>query len=610
MHNLIILKNFSVLSELFLGLSVIFLIIYGSIVFVKNKKRLTILSINYLGLFVLFSTSFLLLNSLVEMKSIFFSGSIINDYFGEIVKLIIIFSSFFCFFLFSNFLTYQKINRFEYIIILIISILGLLILCSSNDVLISYLAIELQSLSFYVLAAFKQNSVFSVESGLKYFIFGAFASSLFLFGFSIIYGITGCTNFDDLFTLLRNDGFYNNSENALISSFFISSNSKVLFNEKYSDFMNIIYDLYLFNCSLFFNFESLIINDFYQLNFLYSNNFVFYERFFSFDGFYSCFNQLLSFWGSNLYFKSYLVKYELKEIFFPFLVFSFFNLKLYYFSLKISFLLVLFGLLFKLAVVPFHSWLPDIYEGSPISSASFFAIVPKIAIFILLVRLTSYSYFSIDLNSWLMLLGTSSIFYGSVIAIEERKLKSLFAFSAVSNVGYALLAYSVGSIPLVFCYLFIYMLSTFCIWSILLISINKKTVKLNNKHNKEISFFSNLFNSNPILSFLFSMSLFSIAGIPPFIGFLVKFGIFYSIIKSSVFFIAIISIVSSVIATFYYLRIIKVLFFEKIVVNVLFDIITTKYTSYIIFLFFLLLFFFFNPLFLFLTAFKIKFSLL
>ena len=72
MHNLIILKNFSVLSELFLGLSVIFLIIYGSIVFVKNKKRLTILSINYLGLFVLFSTSFLLLNSLVEMKSIFF----------------------------------------------------------------------------------------------------------------------------------------------------------------------------------------------------------------------------------------------------------------------------------------------------------------------------------------------------------------------------------------------------------------------------------------------------------------------------------------------------------------------------------------------------------
>jgi NADH:ubiquinone oxidoreductase subunit 2 (subunit N) len=545
------------------------------------------------------------------MNSVFFSGSILNDYLGEIVKLSIILFSIFCFFLFSNFLTFQKINRFEYVIIIIISILGLLILCSSNDILISYLAIELQSLSFYVLAAFKQNSIFSVESGLKYFIFGAFASSLFLFGFSIIYGITGCTNFDDLFTFLRNDSFYLQSEAS--QNFLKTGSSTAFFTEKYLDFLNIFYGFYLFSCSFFINFESSVINDFYQLNLL-SFSSIFKKQFCIFD-----LNQLngscnfsLMFWGSNLYLKSYLVKYELKEILSPIFVFPFFNLKLYYFSLKISFLLILFGLLFKLAVVPFHTWLPDIYEGSPLSSASFFAVVPKIAIFILLVRLTSYSYFSFDVNSWLMLLGTFSIFYGSLIALEERKLKSLLAFSAISNLGYAILAYSVGSfesIRFVFCYLFIYMLSTFCLWSILLLSVNKKTVQLNNKYNKEIALFSNLLESNPILAFLFSMSLFSIAGIPPFLGFLVKFGIFYVVIQSSVFFIAIISIVSSVIATFYYLRIIKVLFFEKKVTKVLFDITTTKYTFYLIFLFFLLVFLFFHPTFIYLTVYKINFFL-
>ena len=163
------------------------------------------------------------------------------------------------------YLTSQKINQFEYLILIVFAVLGLFLLCSSNDLLTAYLAIELQSLAFYVLASFKKTSTYSVDAGIKYFILGAFSSSLFLFGSSLLYGVTGTINFDefrDLFVTLFED----------------SSNATGLFDTS-------------------------------------------------------------------------LIKFGL--------------------------IFILISLLFKLAIAPFHTWAPDVYESSPSSSTFFFAVVPK-----------------------------------------------------------------------------------------------------------------------------------------------------------------------------------------------------------------------------------------
>lgn len=189
------------------------------------------------------------------------------------------------------YVTTQKINYFEYSVMLLFALLGIFFICSSNDLITAYLSIELQSLSFYMLAAFKKDSAFSVDAGLKYFILGAFSSGLFLFGSSILYGISGTTNFEDLKNL-----------------FFLLDST----------------------------YESL-----YAVS--------------SYDAI------------KHVFIDKGLIQFALSFIF--------------------------VSLLFKLAIAPFHLWSIDIYEGSPSSSTFFFAVLPKLAVFILLIRIFYLSFF-------------------------------------------------------------------------------------------------------------------------------------------------------------------------------------------------------------------------
>lgn len=189
------------------------------------------------------------------------------------------------------YLTAQKVNYFEYNILILFALLGIFFICSANDLITAYLAIELQSLSFYIMAAFKKDSAFSVDAGLKYFILGAFSSGLFLFGSSILYGVSGTTNFEDL---------------------------KNLFFLMYSKYDNL-----------------------YEI--------------------------------SNYH--------VIKQIFI--------DKGLIQFALSFVFI----SLLFKLAIAPFHLWSIDVYEGSLSSSTFFFAVVPKLAIFILIIRIFYLSFF-------------------------------------------------------------------------------------------------------------------------------------------------------------------------------------------------------------------------
>jgi hypothetical protein len=248
---------------------------------------------------------------------------------------------------------------------------------------------------------------------------------------------------------------------------------------------------------------------------------------------------------------------------------------------SIGFFLICISLFIKLSIAPFHFWSLDVYEGSPNTTTFFFAVVPKISLFVLLLRLCYVSFYQTFINDfqiYFFALATLSIFVGSLGGLEQRKLKTLLAYSSISHTGYLLLSFSTGNVEgihMMFYYLAIYMISGLSFWAVYLFLIQKRSVYFN-KNNKELGDLVLLKESNPMLAFILAMTLFSLAGIPPLVGFLIKLGIFSVVIKSSAYLVSIVSIVLTVISTFYYIRLIKVLYFENILVGRLYVPITTQ----------------------------------
>ena len=504
---MLIFKEIQLLPEIFLGISIIYLIIHGTFISVNTKYLLIHNSVVYLSILIISMFCYLLLNNVVEFNNFqIFNNTINIDFLGFYAKFWIALISIFCFLVIQRYITTQKISYFEYSILILFSLLGIFFLCSSNDLITAYLSIELQSLSFYILATMKKDSSFSVDGGLKYFILGAFASSLFLFGSSLLYGITGTTNLEDLKNLF----------------FCISTQSNFIFDIKNHTF------------------------------------------------------------AENIFLNGSLVQLALTFIF--------------------------VSLLFKLAIAPFHLWSLDVYEGSPSSSTVFFAIVPKLAIFVLFVRIFYLGFFEYT-SKWryyIVVIAMLSIVVGSFGGLEQKKLKTLLAYSSTSHMGYTLIAFTTGTIEgmqVLFCYLFLYMVAGLCIWSIFLMLQLK--YKYNKKQNKDLTDLRLLSKSNNILALSLSIVLLSIAGLPPMIGFLVKIGIFLASIESSMYFVAIISILCSVISTFYYIRIIKIMYFENTKVGKLYYPIKSDVSFITVNLFFFLLFLFLNPTLIYLISYKL-----
>jgi NADH-quinone oxidoreductase subunit N len=195
---------------------------------------------------------------------------------------------------------------------------------------------------------------------------------------------------------------------------------------------------------------------------------------------------------------------------------------------------------------------------------------------------------------------------GSFGGIEQKRLKSLLAYSSVSHMGYTLIAFSTGTfegMQTVFCYLFLYMIAGLCTWSIFLVLQLK--YNYNKKQNKDLTDLNSLSKANNVLALFFSTVLLSIAGMPPMIGFLVKIGIFLASIEASMYFVAIISILCSVISTFYYIRIIKIMYFESSIAGKLYHPIKSNISILIVCLFYFLLFLFINPTLVYLISHKI-----
>lgn len=234
--------------------------------------------------------------------------------------------------------------------------------------------------------------------------------------------------------------------------------------------------------------------------------------------------------------------------------------------------------------------------------------IPKLAIFVLFIRIFYLSFFEYALKwrYYIVIIGVVTVIVGSFGGLEQKKLKSLLAYSSISHMGYTLVAFSTGTfegMQILLCYLFIYMMASLCIWSIFLVlQLRHKYTK---KHNKDLADLTLLSKSNSILSLFFSTVLLSIAGLPPMVGFLVKIGIFLALLEASMYFIAIISILCSVISTFYYIRIIKIMYFESTIVGKLYYPIQSNVSILLVCLFYFLLFLFLNPTLLYLISHKV-----
>ena len=421
-----------VIPEIFLSLSLMFLLILG----VFNKKGSII--VYNLSLLILIIAIPLILNVPYDSEILIFNDSYKVDYLSNFIKILIVFSTIFVLLTSSQYLKSIKIFNIEYPILILSSILGMMVMVSSNDLITFYIGLELQSLALYVLASFNRDNILSSESGLKYFVLSALSSGLLLYGCSLVYGFSSSTNF-----------------------------SQISFN---------------------------------------------YDQ--STQG------------------------------------------------IMFGMVFILVGLAFKISAVPFHMWAPDVYQGSPTSVTLFFAILPKIAALTVFIRFL-YTPFVNLIDQWqtiIIFLSIASMLFGAVAAIGQKNLKRLIAYSSISHMGYALAGLTTGTnqgIQSSVAYISIYLVMNLAFFSCIFM------LKRDDKYFENIDDLSGLSKNHPLLSFSLLVVLFSLAGIPPLAGFFAKFYIFMAVIEQSMFFLAIVGLLATVVAAFYYLRIIKIIYFDN-----------------------------------------------
>ncbi|MDA9676806.1 NADH-quinone oxidoreductase subunit NuoN [bacterium] len=223
---------------------------------------------------------------------------------------------------------------------------------------------------------------------------------------------------------------------------------------------------------------------------------------------------------------------------------------------------IIIGLAFKISVVPFHMWTPDVYEGSPTSVTSFFAIVPKIAALTVFIRFMYVPFINI-IDQWqtiLIFLSIGSMILGAVAAIGQNNIKRLMAYSSIGHMGYALAGLATGIITGIqssIIYLTIYLVMNIGAFACIFL------MKRENIYYENIYELSGMSKNHPMLALSFIIILFSLAGIPPLAGFFAKFYIFMAVIESKLYTLAVIGLLTTVISAFYYLRIVKIIYFDK-----------------------------------------------
>jgi NADH-quinone oxidoreductase subunit N len=369
-----------------------------------------------------------------------FNGQFVVDPFSAFMKVLILAGSAMAIIVALDYNAREGINRFEFPVLVLFCTVGMMIMASASNLMTLYLGLELQSLAIYVLAAFARDDIRSSEAGLKYFVLGALASGLLLYGISLVYGFSGSMDFAHL-------------AQALATPASVSI------------------------------------------------------------------------------------------------------------GLIVGIVFIVAGLAFKISAVPFHMWTPDVYEGAPTPVTAFMGTAPKVAAMALLLRVLVVP-FGHQLAQWhqlIMLVSIASMLLGSLAAIGQTNIKRLMAYSSIGHMGYALIGLAVGTQAgfrgvLIYLVTYVFMnAGTFAV----IIAMRRRGISL-----EKTSDLSGLARTDPGLALAMAIFMFSMAGIPPMSGFFGKLYVFLAAVQAGNWTLAVIGVLTSVIGAYYYLRIVKIMYFD------------------------------------------------
>lgn len=441
---------YAILPEIYILTSVCYLLVYGVLYSTSSRRGYPLMHSNmgWLSFQVIFF-AFLITSTSLCWDFSCWNHLLINDFFVFGSKLLIL-GFMLCWLTLSlPYSVNEKINSFEFWILILLATVGMLFIVQSYDLLSMYLSVEFQSLLFYVLASFKRTSEFSTEAGLKYFILGAFSSALLLFGSSILYSLTGLTNFNDY-------------------SIFFAGSLGNLHSLNYGTILGLVF-----------------INT---------------------------------------------------------------------------------ALLFKLSAAPFHMWSPDVYEGSPTAVTALFSILPKLGILALLLRFCIFGFhdFLLTWQSVIVLCSYLSILIGTLSAFSQKKWKRFLAYSSINHIGFFLIGFSNGELEGIFSVLFYLVSYVIMMFGVFFLIVGLRYYKYPNHFQiRYIGEIKGLSSSNPAMATTLTALLFSMAGIPPLIGFFAKFFVLLSGLQNNMYGLCTFSVLMSCIACFYYIRLIKIMYFDK-----------------------------------------------
>ncbi|MCP5383921.1 MAG: NADH-quinone oxidoreductase subunit NuoN [Sphingomonadaceae bacterium] len=427
------------LPEIILSVSGLILLMVAAFAGKPSARLVTILAVTALfgaGIF----TAHLLCDPAFELGGDAFSGVYRMDAFGGFAKILIYVATIACLIVTPRFFDKSGEYRPEYPVLMIFGAVGMGMMVSAVDLMTLYIGLELSSLSSYVLASFARSDDRSAEAGLKYFVLGALASGILLYGMSLVYGFTGATDYLSIRAAMS-DGLSG--------------------------------------------------------------------------------------------------------------------------GLLFGVVFVLAGLAFKIAAVPFHMWTPDVYEGAPTPVTAFFATAPKVAAVAILMRM-SLDAFGTQVDAWRQIVifaALASIVVGALGAIGQENLKRLLAYSSINNVGFILIGLAAGTqegASGMLVYLAFYVAMTIGSFGAVLMLRDAQGNQV-----EKIADIAGLSRSHGALALCLAVMMFSLAGIPPLMGFWGKFVVFRAAVNADLIVLAALGIAASVIGAFYYLKIVKVMYFDE-----------------------------------------------
>jgi NADH-quinone oxidoreductase subunit N len=419
------------IPEILLAVGALGMVLLGAVKGEKSVRLMEITAVVLLGLALVFVLQG---NGRVEA----FNGSFVVDGFARFMKALTLVGAAAAILMSGETLRRDGTMRFEFPILVILSVVGMMMMISANDLIGLYLGIELQSLALYVIAAMDRDNERSSEAGLKYFVLGALSSGMLLYGASLVYGFTGTVSFPGIAAAVKG--------------------------------------------------------------------------------------------GVNI-------------------------------GLVFGLVFIAAGLAFKIAAVPFHMWTPDVYEGAPTPVTAFFASATKMAGIAMTVRVFAGA-FPGALADWrqiVVFLAIGSMVLGSFAAIGQRNIKRLMAYSSIGHMGYALVGLAAGTqngVQGVAIYMAIYLAMTLGAFACIM-AMRRTTGVV-----EDIDELAGLSRTNPWMAFCLAMLLFSLAGIPPLAGFFAKFYVFAAAVEAGLYPLAVIGVLASVVGAFYYLRIVKIIYFD------------------------------------------------